>query len=263
MILILCILVYSRFWGIKGLKTREILIQDDIPQSYDGLKIVHFADIHYKKVITEKDVSSLISKINYIKPDIVIFSGDLVDNDYHMTGKDIEFLIKEFSQIEAKYGCYAVLGDQDIRDKETVNNIYVHSDFTLLDNDSVFIQNENNDKILLVGLSNNRKSYQDILKQNENNSYGIFIVHEPDAVDEILKYDNRASLILSSHSIHGSINIPIVRRFFLPKGARKYYRSYYKINNTKLYISNGVGLNDVNFRFLNTPSINFYRLKKN
>ena len=45
-----------------------------------------------------------------------------------------------------------------------------------------------------------------------------------------------------------------------PKGAKKYYRPYYKVNNTDIYISNGIGLNNLNFRLFNHPSINFYRI---
>ena len=48
------ILLYSRFIGTTGLKTNEITLSTNISESYDGLKIIHFSDLHYKKVITEK-----------------------------------------------------------------------------------------------------------------------------------------------------------------------------------------------------------------
>ena len=44
LIIILSILLYSRFLGIKGLKTNEILLKENIPASFDNFKIVHFAD---------------------------------------------------------------------------------------------------------------------------------------------------------------------------------------------------------------------------
>ena len=146
LIITLLLLLYSRFIGIKGLKTNEILITNHIPTSYDGLKIIHFSDIHYKKVITEKEIKNLIKEINRIKPDLVLFTGDLIDNEYKLKGKDINFLIKELSKIETKYGAYAILGDQDIKQKEIINNIYIQSNFTLLENTSTIIQNEQNEK---------------------------------------------------------------------------------------------------------------------
>ena len=80
---------------------------------------------------------------------------------------------------------------------------------------------------------------------------------------KILKTNPNINLILSSHSINGSINIPIIKRLLLPKNAKKYFKPHYKINNTNLYITNGVGVNNINFRLFNKPSINFYRLKTN
>ena len=70
-------------------------------------------------------------------------------------------------------------------------------------------------------------------------------------------------LILSGHSINGSINIPIIKKTLLPEGALNYYEEYYKINNTDIYISNGIGVNNLNFRLFNKPSFNLYRLKTN
>ncbi len=267
LVIIFSILLYSRFIGVKGLKTNEIIIKDSIPVYYDGLKIVHFADLHYKKVIDENDVKKIINEINQIEPDIVFFTGDLVDDDYELTGKDIKFLIKEFSKIDAKYGSYAVLGDQDVSKKEMVYNIYLQSNFILLENTSTIIQNEKNEKILLTGFSSPSLKSSDIQNgfnsDDINISYKIVLIHEPDYVDTILKYRSDVNLVLSSHSINGSINLPIIKRFLLPKGAQKYYKPYYRINHSNLYISNGVGVDQVNFRFLNTPSINFYRLRNN
>ena len=266
LILILSLLVYSRFIGIKGLNTNEIIIEDTIPESYNNLKIIHFADIHYKKVITEKEIKNLIIEINKTKPDLVFFTGDLTDEDYQLKTKDINFLIKELSKIETKYGSYAILGDQDINNREIVNNIYIQSNFTLLENTSTIIQNEQNDKILLIGLTNRKyeeSNIKEIIKPTSNNiSYKIILTHEPDTTDIILREDNTIPLILSSHSINGSINIPIIKKFLLPENAKKYYKPHYQINNTNLYITNGIGLNQINFRLFNKPSINLYKLKK-
>ena len=264
LIIIFSLLLYSRFIGPKGLKVKEITIKDNIPASYDGLKIVHIADIHYKKVITEKAIKNLITKIQEIKPDIIIITGDITDKDYELTNKDINFLIKQFKKIDSIYGTYAILGDQDIANEETIQNIYIQSNITLLKNANTIIQNENNDKILLAGLDSSIKGKPDIektLKTEKEINYKIILTHEPDITDNILKIDNNINLILSSHSINGSINIPIIKRLFLPTGAKKYFKPFYQINNTKLYITNGIGLNNINFRLFNTPSINFYRLK--
>ena len=56
------LLLYSRFIGTTGLVTHEIALKEQIPESYKGLKIIHFSDIHYKKVITEKRVKKVIEE---------------------------------------------------------------------------------------------------------------------------------------------------------------------------------------------------------
>ena len=263
LIIIFFFLLYGRFIGIKGLKTHEIVVADDkIPIHYDGFKIVHFADIHYKKVIGENEIRNLVHCINLIKPDLVLFTGDLVDNDYQLTNKDISFLIDELSKIDSKYGIYAILGDEDVNSYEAIQNIYIQSDITLLSNDNIVIQNEYSEKLLLSSYDLYQKKENVNLGGVNESSYHIFMTHEPDNVDDILNKYSDVSLILSSHSINGSINVPVIKNLFLPNGAKKYFKPFYRIHNTSVYITNGIGVNRINFRLFNKPSINFYRLKK-
>lgn len=264
LVVIFIILMYSRFIGTASLKTNEIVVNTNILESYDGLKIVHFTDLHYKKVITEERVKELIKEINNTKPDIVVYTGDLLDNDYEMTNTDTNFLIEELKRIEAKYGKYAIMGDQDYKQKETVLNIFIQSEFTLLNNTSTTIYNEANDKILLIGMGSYLENDFNIdnLKIEDDSIYKIVLVHEPDMVTRIKTTLPTTSLIMAGHSINGSINIPLLKNYLLPMGAKNYYDSYYKVDNTDIYISNGIGVNNVNFRLFNTPSFNLYRINK-
>ena len=269
LIIFFSILIYSRFIGTIGLKTNEIPYNTkSISPSYDGLKIVHFSDIHYKKVITEERVKQLIKETNKINPDIVIFTGDLLDKNYKLTNKDINFLIKQLSKINSKYGNFAIIGDNDYSQEDTIKNIYIQSNFTLLNNTNSIIHNENNDQIFIAGLDSatyeeaNITEPMNYFKNNPDITYKIILIHEPDYIETILNNYNNIDLILSGHSINGSINIPIIKKLFLPPEAKNYYKPHYKKNNTNIYISNGVGVNNLNFRLFNHPSINFYRIKQ-
>jgi len=265
LMIILCILLYSRFIGVSGLDTRESVINTSISDGYDGLKVVHFSDLHYKKVITEKRVKELVKEINKINPDIVIYTGDLLDSDYKLKNKDINFLIEQLSSIKTKYGAFAIMGDNDYSNEEVVKNIYIQSNFTLLRNESSVIYNENNEKIYIGGLESYVNGKPNIGTFSEYNDipYKIILVHEPDYIDEIIKVIPDTNLILAGHSMNGSINILGIKNLLLPKYAKKYYNPYYRINNTDIYISNGIGVDKVNFRLFNTPSINFYRFNNN
>ena len=261
LVFIFGVLLYSRFIGVKGLNTNEILVNANVGTSYDGLKVVHFSDLHYKKVITEKRVKELVKEINKIEADIVIFTGDLIDNDYELSNSDINFLIKELSSIKSKYGSYAVLGDNDYSNIEVVNNIYIQSNFNLLSNSSSIIYNENNDRIFIGGMESYAMGKADIslLDGYQDITYKIILVHEGDYIDDILEVIPDTNMILAGHSLNGSVNVPLVKNIILPNGSKKYNKPYYKVNDTDIYISNGIGEDRVNFRLFNTPSINFYR----
>jgi len=264
LVLIFVILIYSRFVGTASLKVNELVVNTNIQTSYDGLKIVHFSDLHYKKVINEKRVEKFIKEVNNTKPDLVLFTGDLLDDLYKMTNSDINFLIKELGKIRTKYGKYAILGDQDYAQKDVVLNIFIQSGFMLLNNSSTIIYNENNDKIVLLGLGSYLEDdfNMDNIIIPDNSLYEIVLVHEPDMIAKIKEMFPTTSLILAGHSINGSINIPGIKKALLPEGAKNYYIYYYELDNTRVYVSNGIGVNNVNFRLFNTPAFNLYRLNK-
>ena len=269
-IIITSILLYSRYIGTTGLITKEIVIENsNINNSFDGLKIVHLTDIHYKRIITEKRIDDLINEINLLKPDIVALTGDLLDKDSIITNADEEFLISKLSKINAKYGKYAVIGNHDyIFDNNILQNIYTKSDFILLDNSYDIIYNENNDNIFIGGLANVSYKKADIDKtmeyfnNNDDINYKIILVHEPDYSDTIVEKYPNINLILAGHSHNGQVNIPYLKELFLPAYSRKYYEGFYELNDTKLYISSGIGVSRINFRLFNKPSINFYRINK-
>ena len=102
MLIFFLILLYSRFVGTIGLETNEISIKTNLNDNFNGLKIIQFSDLHYKKVITEKRIKELINEINKNKPDIVFFTGDLLDKDYKLENKDINFLITELKKIKTR-----------------------------------------------------------------------------------------------------------------------------------------------------------------
>lgn len=269
LLVILLILIYGRYEGTSGLITKEYKIDtSDIDNSFDGLKIVQFSDLHYLRVVNKDMVKKIVNEINLINPDIVIFTGDLIDKDFTLTDKDKDDLINELSSIKAKYGKYAVLGNHDyVKNIEIFKDIYSNSNFNLLQNSYDIIYSSNNDKLFIGGVDNYSYNEADINKvmeyfnDNSDISYKIILVHEPDYIDNILTSYN-VNLVLAGHSHNGQINIPYIKNFFLPYGSRKYYENYYKVNDTDLYISSGIGESSVNFRLFNKPSINFYRINR-
>lgn len=261
--------LYARYGGTSGLKTKEYkIVSSSIGMDFDGLKVVHFSDLHYLRVTNSDKVKEIVAEINLISPDIVFFTGDLIDKDFSLTDKDKDDLIRELSSIKSKYGKYAVLGNHDyIKDIELFKEIYSNSNFILLQNSYDVIYGNNNDKLFIGGVDNYSYNEADInmvmeyFKDNDDISYKIILVHEPDYIDNILS-SYSVNLVLAGHSHNGQINIPYIKNIFLPYGSRKYYDNYYRVNNTDLYVSSGIGESSVNFRLFNKPSINFYRINR-
>ncbi len=268
-IILLLIIVYARYVGTMGLVTKEYTLKEDaLASSFDGIKIVHFSDLHYNRAIDINKVKSLIEEINLIKPDIVVFTGDLIDKDVTLTSKDFDDLTNLLKDIKTKYGKYSILGEDDYEHyQDEVIDVYRDSNFKYLDNSYDIIYSTKQEKIFIGGINNTTHHKDDIDKtmeyfnNNEENIYKIILVHEPDISDNIVS-DYSVNLILAGHSHNGQVRLPIIGPLNKKEGAKKYYDNYYKIAETKLYISSGVGVSDVNFRLWNRPSINFYRINK-
>ena len=252
---------YTTYISTIKIGVREYRITNKkIPDSLSGLKIIHISDLHFGSTMFNDNVKEIKKLINKRKPDIVVFTGDLINKDYKLESKEQEKLINYLKSINASLGKYAILGDQD---NESVSTIFNQSDFTILRNESELIYKDNNDAILLIGLTTKDqdidKAYSYFKEENHNsNIYTITLVHKPDTTDEIINYPT--DLILSGHSHNGNIRIPFINYpLYQYEGAKKYNQEYYKIKNTKLYISSGLGTTN-GFRLFCRPSINFYRI---
>ena len=263
------ITLYARYVGTAGLITKEYTLYDDeLPNGFDGLKIVHFSDIHYNRNISFEKIDDLVNEINLINPDIVVFTGDLIDKDVVLTDGDYNYLTKSFSKINVKYGKYAVLGNHDYKEMDKVVKIFNDSNFKYLENDYDIIYNEESEKIFIGGVGNVSYNYDNLDKMmeyfntNDDIEYKIILVHEPDISDNIVN-EYSVSLILGGHSHNGQVRLPGIGALYTPSGAKKYYDEHYDINGTSLYVSSGIGVSIFNYRLFNKPSINFYRINKN
>ena len=259
LIFILLLFICLRFIGTKGLIIKEYkVVNKNIDTSFYGFKIVHFSDLHYGMSVDEKVLSNLVDKINKTKPDIVVFTGDLIDKKKNYTESDTKLLTKYLSKIKSSYGNYYVNGDDD-ENINSFDSIMVNSNFKSLNNNYEVISSEKNKKILISGISTNAniKIFNDIFKDDDY-SYKIIMMHYPDNYDLISKYN--FDLVLSGHSHNGQVRLPYIGALVKMNNSKEYYDPYYKINDTDMYISGGIGNSKVNLRLFNTPSFNLYRL---
>lgn len=253
--------LWARYIGTSGLKVKEYKIETNIADNWHGLKIIHFSDLHYGTTVNKKDLSKIVDKINFINPDIIVFTGDLIDKNDNEKIKELISLLKN---LKASIGKYAVIGDKDINEFEFIMN---ECQFNVLNNSYELIYKNSYDPIIIAGITSNLKEKDDIsnkLKEtyeyldNNNAVYKILLTHEPD----IITKTNIFNLVLAGHSHNSQINLPIIKNFTKMNGAKKYYMPYYKVDNTDLFISSGIGTSYYKLRLNNKPSINFYRIVK-
>lgn len=254
---------YMRFIGTRGLQVREYkVVNSKLPESFHGFKIVHFSDLHYHSTVNKNDLKKIIEKINELKPDIVVFTGDLIDKDAVITDNDITDIVELFNKIKVTTGMYAIKGNHDY----TNNNfdiIFNQTNFKILNNTYDLIYYHSNTPILITGVGSSIKGDLDLgnaFSYNEiDNIYTIFLLHEPDNIDKAISTNN-IDLALAGHSHNGQIRLPKIGALVKIKGAKKYDQDYYKVNKTNLYISGGIGTSNFKLRFFTRPSINIYRL---
>lgn len=242
--IIFTIIIYSRYKATSGLKINEHKITNAlIPNSLHGTKLIQISDIHYGNTVDINYLKNIVKQINEIKPDILVLTGDLLDKEINEEEKNE--IISTLKKINVTITSYAIMGDSDY-DEQLWNEIITESGFVNLNNKEEKIFNKSNEPILISNLDT-----------NHDNIFSIYLLHQPDKVNEL---SNDFNLILAGHSLNGQINIPIIKHLLLPEGAKKYYKNHYKINNNDLYISSGIGTTKFKYRFLNKPSIELYRL---
>lgn len=259
LIFVTIMVTYGFTLGIKGLKVKEYTVIDkDLPSDFYGLKVVHFSDLHFGRIVDSKNISSIIDKINELDGDLVVFTGDLVDRDSTVTSDIKNSLIESLSKIKSTYGNYFVGGNHDKVNK-SFYEIMENSNFKNLETkyENLHIGNS---AISIFGMKSSIDKKVDIsyIDDFELNKYKMFLMHEPDNVSYIKnsKYD----LILAGHSHNGQVRLPVIGKLITPRGAKIYYDEHYKIDSSNLFISSGLGTSVLDIRLFNKPSINFYRL---
>ena len=261
-IIIIFFLVFFTFFYITNIGTTSLIVNEEaivnskLPESFSGLKVIQFGDLHYSNNDLLKDVVNAITKRN---PDLILFTGDLL-SDENLTPSNRKKLVKELKKLDSTLGKYAVLGESD---NDDAVSILVDCGFKVLDDSNELIYNESNEPIMLVGLNTNNDviNYDKAFTNYNESTYTITIFHKPDYIDEFVEV-YPIDLALAGHSHLGEIRIPYLLNLASKDHASKYINSYYEINNTKFYITSGIGTDTYDVRINARPSINFFRLRK-
>ena len=163
--LVIGIIIYARYIGTSGLYVKEYKVTNSsIPDSFYGTKIIQISDIHYGRTIKKKELESLVKKVNRLKPDIIVLTGDLIDKDTMLTDRMANVISNILKDLEARIGKYAITGNHDYKFDKWAT-IIADSGFTNLNDRYDIIYDNSTQPIFLGGLSTNTYQKEKTLEE--------------------------------------------------------------------------------------------------
>lgn len=258
----------STFYYAKQIEPERLDIVEEkitgkaIPPSFNNFRIVQFSDTHVGFHFTIEQLQKVIAKINSLKPDLLVFTGDLVDDP--KVFNEYNDLTSALNMTNAEYGKYWIYGNHDHGGYGTdiIKDVMDNSNFTLLQNSHTVIEKET-DRIVLAGVDDlilGTPNLDKTLSQVNPDLFTVLLAHEPDLATETSNYP--VDLQLSGHSHGGQIRLPFIGDLYTPAYAEKYIRGKYVINKRpfKLYVNSGIGTTRLPYRFLCPPEIHVFTL---
>lgn len=220
---------------------------------YHDIKIVQLSDFN------NKVVKGLAEKVNEQNPDIVVITGDLVDK-YKTNTNNEDVLLKQFEKIKAPI--YFVPGDMEYgyRNYEKLKTKMQEKEIHILENATETIQ-INNEYIDITGIVDSSAYYEDLEKFNDQlrslktTNPQILLSHRPELIN--LYAENGYAFVLCGHTHGGYIQIPFVGAIFASNQGvmPKYVNGEYKVKDTTMIVSSGLGVGRFPVRLFNQPEI--------
>ena len=231
---------------------------DDLPESFDGFKITHISDIHSGSLDNIEKVKYGIDLINQQQSDVILFTGDLVNNK----SNELEKWKDIFKLMEAPLGKFSILGNHDYGDyydwkskDEKINDFKKFIDyqenmgFKLLMNESIYLE-KNEEKIAILGSENWGRGFKKegdldkMISKINKDDFKILMTHDPSHWEEkVLNHKSRFQLTLSGHT-HGmqfGIEIPGLIKWSPVKWRYKQWAGIYKMDKKILNVNRGFG----------------------
>lgn len=230
------------------IEVNEFFLGKATPDS-SSIKVIQVSDLHLQKV--ESKHHRLATKINEVKPDLILFTGDAIDKAENLSALD-DFLklLDDTVQKVAILGNWEYWGNIDLIH---LRKIYEQHKCTLLVNESKQFTFQNR-TIAITGTDDFVGGQADITKAMSNyvtSDHHIILNHCPEyseVVQEKLSKSIPTDVILSGHTHGGQINI-FSYIPFLPPGSGRFVKGWYREQTPPIYVSKGIGTSKVHARF--------------
>lgn len=265
-------------WGKFRHRVRKIKLNfPNLPNSFKGYKIIQISDVHSGSFPNPQKLQHAINLINQQNPDLVLFTGDMVNN----YAEEFKPFIQLFSQIKAKDGKFSVLGNHDyglygtwetpqeqMQNVPNLINYQKESGFEMLRNEHRIIE-RNGEKICLLGVENWGEppfpQFGDLDKATKGiptEMVKILMSHDPTHFDAIVKtHPSNIQLTLSGHTHGMQFGIDLGNIKWSPAQYRyKKWADLYQSMDKYLYVNRGFGVIGFNGRVGIYPEITLIEL---
>lgn len=252
------IVLVSLYNGLRypGIRQFDIPLKN-VPEKLNGFKIVQISDVHLESYSSKKWLEDIINKVNGLKPDLVVVTGDLIDGN---VCQDTSFCSR-LNKIEAVHGVLAITGNHEYyAGIDLFMDLAARARMKVLRDEAVTIAGE----LQVVGVEDQqagsfgvkRKSLEELIKPLDQTKPIILLNHRPLGFANAVKQG--VDLQLSGHTHAGQIPPMdlLVWLFY------KYPFGLHKRGDAYIYTSNGTGLWGPPMRFLSTNDITAFRLVK-
>ena len=268
-------IAYGSFFGITRFEVKEVEYSSPrLPDGFDGYRIVQLSDIHIGSWQgRQKSIQKLVDMANGQEADLIVFTGDLVNQQSH----ELDGFAPILSRLHAPDGVYSILGNHDYGtyyhwkspEEESANLDYLlHQQaamgWTMLNNDHAIVWHKG-DSIALVGVENDGEppfsQFADLPKalRGTDGMFKILLSHNPTHWRREVLPQSDIDLMLAGHT-HAMQAI-----FFGHSLAELMYpewRGMYTEGGRSLYVNIGIGYVGLPFRFGAWPEITVITLKK-
>ncbi len=274
-------LLYGMYQGRYNYRVLSYTLEyDSLPESFDGFQITQISDLHCGSFDNFEKVAYGMDLINEQKSDLLLFTGDMVNNK----SSEARPWVEKLYELKAPYGKFSVLGNHDYGDynewesevekQKNMEEMYqIHKDmgFDLLLNESRYVE-KNGEKLALVGVENwgagRFKKAGDLEKsvaQIQSDDFKILLSHDPSHWEaEVLTNPYPFHLTLSGHT-HGfqfGIEIPGWIKWSPIQWQYKQWAGIYEEKEQKLNVNRGFGYLAYPGRVGIWPEITVISLKK-
>jgi hypothetical protein len=274
------VIVYGIFKARYNFKVHHVTLDfNHLPETFHGLKVVQISDLHLGSFNHQFHIlDRAIKKINQLEPDLLCFTGDLVNN----FAWELRGWRKAFRHFSPNIKKFAVLGNHDYGDYskwnskedkqinfEAIKTFYRENDFKLLLNESKTIEKKG-EKIAIIGVENwgnpPFKQYGDLkkaLKDTENVPFKILLSHDPSHWTEEVIEKTQIAITLSGHTHGMQAALKLKNKEWSPiKYKYKHWAGLYEQNKQYLYVNRGLGWLGFPGRLGMRPEITFIEFQK-